>query len=66
MALVDCRECSGRIAESAQTCPHCGAPGPNPKKPNIVDDLSDAFGTVVWLVVSLVVLLVVLGFATRP
>lgn len=49
MALVDCRERSGWIAESAQTRPHCGAPGP--KKPDIVNEmLSDAFGTVALLV----------------
>lgn len=28
MTLVDCRECSGRVARSAKACPHCGAPDP--------------------------------------
>ena len=28
MTLVDCCECSGRVARSAKACPHCGAPDP--------------------------------------
>ena len=28
MAITLCTECSGKISDTAATCPHCGAPGP--------------------------------------
>lgn len=28
MAIISCAECSGKISDTAATCPHCGAPGP--------------------------------------
>jgi ribosomal protein L40E len=30
MAMIDCRECEGKISERAKTCPHCGAPTMHP------------------------------------
>lgn len=26
VALIACKECSGRVSDTASTCPHCGAP----------------------------------------
>lgn len=33
MALVKCRECPKKISNTAETCPHCGAPGYASKTP---------------------------------
>lgn len=26
MAIISCKECSGKVSDTAATCPHCGAP----------------------------------------
>lgn len=26
MALINCKECGGKLSTTAMTCPHCGAP----------------------------------------
>jgi len=28
MALIQCYECNGVVSTAAESCPHCGAPGP--------------------------------------
>lgn len=37
MAIIFCTECSGKISDTAATCPHCGAPGPTPAPAPAVD-----------------------------
>jgi hypothetical protein len=34
MAMIDCRECEGKISERAKTCPHCGCPNEHPIQTN--------------------------------
>ena len=36
MALVNCTECNGTVADTAPTCPHCGAPTPGGKTSKVV------------------------------
>jgi len=36
MALVKCTECAGTVADTAPTCPHCGAPTPGGKTSKVV------------------------------
>ena len=30
--MIPCRSCQQPVAEDANTCPHCGAPNPNPMR----------------------------------
>lgn len=31
MAIIECRECHGKVSDTAAACPHCGAPAPSPQ-----------------------------------
>jgi hypothetical protein len=33
MSLAQCRECEGKVAVGAKSCPHCGAKKPAPPPP---------------------------------
>jgi hypothetical protein len=41
MALVECKECKGRVYEHADSCPHCGvrAPGISYKEERLVNEI---------------------------
>ena len=30
MAILECKECKGKVSDTAAACPHCGAPVPSP------------------------------------
>ncbi len=64
MTLVDCRECSGRVARSAKACPHCGAPDP---KEATWGDLGVGVLSVVFVLLAVVFapLLIVAAFALQ-
>jgi len=32
MALINCKECKGRVSDQAASCPHCGYPLKNTEK----------------------------------
>lgn len=34
MALIDCKECSNKVSELAESCPKCGAPVPKKLNPD--------------------------------
>lgn len=35
MALIKCYECAAEISDAAKSCPHCGAPQPQPEKQSV-------------------------------
>lgn len=47
MALIACRECRGQMADSAEACPHCGAP--NTKAAKKKKDSKQAVGCLLVL-----------------
>ncbi|MEM9414821.1 MAG: hypothetical protein AAGA29_05000 [Planctomycetota bacterium] len=65
MPVVQCRDCRGRVAPSAPTCPHCGSKRPGqPKGDRAMLDVLGWVGAVVVVVGLIVVGVVVLPLSS--
>lgn len=74
MALLTCRECSGKVSDTAENCPHCGAPvseslvRARPAAPAELTPVEKKSGSSWWkwllgIPIGLFVLFVIIGLA---
>ncbi len=52
--LIDCHECTGKVSDTAASCPHCGAlPVDSDRSLSVVvSDLDMKFMTIFWFLIK--------------